>query len=553
MMNIRINRILQGIVIFFCIIIVMMAGVYFYLNTDHGQKYIQAKISESIPGSITWDNTRISLLTGKVDVHKVLIKDPADEKVAGFDRLFIKYSLLSLLRGNLTFNVVLLEKPWTTLRAEKTGEINLIRTFVRSRPETPAKRDEAVRKAGYPLPINIIIEKFNLTSGSLRFETADKNTEIIIQEIKVTARADLSEQSGKFALQFDQGTIKSSKVRTRIDQCTLEATLSDGRIDPLIARIQASASILKLSGTATNIFSKPSVDAMIDLNTSLYEIGKSFYPQQNLTGDATAHVSVIGPLDNPGANLRIDYGGGTILDNRIDRIHCDLQLKDRLVAVNTLNIKAADGIIDGQGKMDLQKAFSKGFLSSERNVGAATYEVSLEQKGMNLEKLRSNGQNWKGIVNARLSFAGTGFSPQNMTAYASLKIDGEKVSTQQLVTPVDLHVKSDIDIKRGIATFKPLKMQADRSELNADGYVNMLSHAINAKLSLIAPDLAGTLSPFGVNTIRGNVGLKATVSGSIEHPLFALDLQGDGLRFQDITLGSLSLKADLDKLGMLKV
>ncbi len=553
MMNKRLNRILKGITIFFCFIIVMMAGVYFYLNTDHGQKYIQAKISESIPGSITWDNARISLLTGRVDVNKVLIKDPSDEEVAGFDRLFIKYSLLSLLRGNLTITVVLLEKPWTTLRAEETGEINLIPTFVRARPQAPAQRDEAAKKAGYPLPIKIIIEKFNLTSGSLRFETADKNTEIILQGIEVTARADLSKQSGKCTLQFDKGTIKSSKVRTRIDQCTLEATLSDGRIDPLIARIQSSSSVLKLSGTATNIFSKPSVDATIDCTASLHEIGKTFYPQQNLTGDATAHISVTGPLDNPGANLRIDYGGGTILENRIDRMHLDLQMKDRLVSVNTLNVKAADGIIDGQGKMDLQKAFSKGFLSPERNPEAVTYELSLEQKGMNLEKLRSNAQNWKGIVNSHLSFSGTGFSPQDMTAHAFLTIDGEKVSTNQFVTPVDLHVKSDIDIKQGIATFKTLKMQADRSELNADGYFNMLSRVINAKLSFIAPDLSGTLSPFGVNNIRGNVGLKATVSGSTEHLLFALDLQGDGLRFQDITLGSISLKADLDKSGILKI
>ena len=546
MMNKHIKLILQGIAIFFCIIIIMMAGGYFYLNTDHGQKYIQAKISEGIPGSIIWDNARISLLTGRVDVNNVLIKDPSDEKVAGFDRLLIEYSWLSLLRGYLTVTETLLEKPWTTLRAEKTGEINLIRTFVRATPEAPAK------KTGYPLLIKIIIKKFNITNGSLRFKTADKNTEIIFQGIKVTARADLSKQSGKCTLHIDQGTIKSSNVRSRIDQCTLEATLSDGRIDPLIARIQSSASVLKLSGTATNIFSKPSVNAVIDLNTSLQEIKQSFLLKPTLTGQGEAHLRITGSLANPDANLRLDYGGGTILENRIDRMHCDLQLKDRLIAVNTLNVKAADGIIDGKGKMDLQKVFSKGFLSPERNPKAVTYELSLEQKDMTLEKLRSNGQNWKGIVNSHLSFAGTGFSPQDMTAHASLRIDGKKISTQ-LVTPVDLHVKSDIDIKRGIATVKTLNMQADRSKLNADGYVNMLSHAINAKLSLITPDLAGTLSPFGVNNIRGNVGLKATVSGSTEHPLFALDLQGDGLRFQDITLGSISLKADLDKSGILKI
>jgi autotransporter translocation and assembly factor TamB len=531
----------------------MIAGVYFYLNTDHGRKYIQAKISESIPGSIIWDNARVSLLTARVDVKKVVIKDPSGEEVAGFDRLLIEYSWSSLLRGVLTINVVLLEKPWTTLRAEKTGEINLIRTFVRATPEAPAKRKEMAKKAGYPLPINIIIERFKLTSGSLRFETADKNTEIVLQGINVTARTDLSKQSGKCSLQIDQCTIKSSNVRTSIDQCTLQAILSDGRIDPLNVRIQSSSSVMKLSGTVTNIFSEPSIDAVLNLNTPLHEIKQSFLLKPTLTGQAKVHLRITGTLENPGANLRLDYGGGTILENRIDRMHLDLRMKDRLIAVNTLQIKAADGSIEGQGKMDLQKAFSKGFLSSERNLRSMTYELSLVQKDMNLEKLLINGQNWKGIVNSRLSFSGTGFSPQDMTAHAALKIDGNKISTQQLVTPVDLQVNSDLEMYRGIATVKRLNIRADRSELNADGYFNTLSHAINARLSLIAPDLAGTLSPLGFNNIRGNVGLKATVSGSTEHPLFALDLQADGLRFQDITLGSMSLKADLDKSGLLKV
>lgn len=553
MMNKHINRILKGIAIFFCIVIVMMAGVYFYLNTDHGQKYIQVKISESIPGSIIWDNARISLLTARVDIEKVLIKDPSDKEVAGFDRLLIKYSWPSLLRRNLTINGVLLEKPWTTLRADNTGEINLIRTFIRAIPEASTKRDETAKKIGYPLPIKITIEKFNLTNGSLRFETADKNTEIILQEIKVTARADLLNQSGKCTLQIGRSTVKSPKIRVGLDGCILEATLNKGRVDPLNARIQSSSSVLKLSGTATDIFHEPSVDAVLELNTSLQEMKQSFLLKPTLTGQADVHLSITGSLANPDANLRLDYGGGIILENRIDRMRLDLRLKDRLVTVNTLNVKAAGGIIDGQGKIDLRKAFLKGFLSPEWKPESVSYELSLEQRDMNLEKLHSNGQTWKGIVNSHLSFSGTGFSPRDMTAHASLRIDGEKVSTQQLVTPVDLHVKSDIDMQRGIATFKTLKMQADRSELNADGYVNMLSHAINAKLSLIAPDLAGTLSPFGFNNIHGTIGLKAAVSGSTEHPLFALDLQGDGLRFQDITLGSISLKADLNKSGILKV
>ncbi|MDO9529392.1 MAG: translocation/assembly module TamB domain-containing protein [Syntrophales bacterium] len=549
----RVNRILKGMAFLFCIIIVMLAGGYFYLKTDHGQKYIQAKIGESIPGSVVWDNARISLLTGRLDLKKVLIKDPSNEEVAGFDRLFVEYSWLSLLRGNLTMKEVLLEKPWTKLRTEKTGGLNLGRTFIRATPDDRTRGKEVAKKRGYRLPINIIIEKFNLTHGSLRFETADKNTVVILQEIDVTARADLLKQSGKITLQVGRSNIKSPKIRAGIDKCTLEAKLNKGRIDPLIARIQSANSSLTLSGTVRDIFDTPSINAMLDLTASLQEIRQNFNLKQTLTGQAVAQLSITGTPDNPDATLRLDYGGGTILENRVDLINLDLRMKDHLVTINTLKVKAADGIIDGRGKMDLRKAFLKGFLSPERNLEAVTYELSLEQKGMNLEKLRNGAQNWKGIVNSHLSFYGMGFSPKSIVANASLKIDGEKITTDQFVTPVGLQVKSDIEMKRGIATLKKLKIQIDRSELNADGHFDILSQVINAKLSLIAPDLAGTLSPLGFKNVQGNVGLQATVFGSIKQPLFELDLHGDGLRFKDITFGGIFLNAGLDKSGILKI
>jgi translocation and assembly module TamB len=552
MMNKHIKRIIKGIAFFLCIIIVMMTCAYFYLNTDHGQKYIQTKINESIPGSITWSNARISLLTGRVNVKKVLIKDQNDEEVAGFDHFLIEHSWLSLLRGELTITLVLLEKPWITLRADKTGETNLIRTFKQGAPDTSTKRKETTKKTGYPLPIKTI-KQCKIINGFLQFETADKTTAVTLREINVTAHADISKRSGKCTLQIGRSTIQTPKVRVGVDKCTLAATLSNGRVDPLIADIKSASSVLKLSGTVTDIFRKPSIDAVLNLNTSLEAIKQSFLLKPTLTGKAKAYLSITGLLANPDANLRLDYSGGTILNNRIDRINLDLRLNDRVVTINTLKVKAADGILTGLGNMDLQKAFPRGFLSNEKNPGAITYKLTLEQKDMNLGKLRNNGQNWKGIVSAHLSLSGTGFSLHDMMAHANLKIDGKKISIQRLVTPVDLRANSDVEMHRGIATIKKFNIRAGRSELNGDGHFNMHSRVINAKLSLDAPDLAKTLSPFGLNNIGGSLGLKTEVSGSTEHPLFALDLQGDGLHYRDIILGSVILKADLNKSGMLNI
>jgi translocation and assembly module TamB len=551
-MNRRIRQASIGVALFFGITMVILIGVFLYLNTAHGQKFIQETASRNIPGSMTWDYGRLSFLKGEIEVKNAVIKGPDNDGIAGFDRFFIEISWPSLLRGRLTLEALLVEKPWTKLRVDKTGELNLVQAFVSVLPEE--KPQEEKRATETPAgQMGIIVEKLNLSEGSLHFETADKKTTISLQKIDLAGQVDLSKQSGKLALLIREGKIENPNIRTDVDGCTLEATLVNGLVDPMTAEIQSPFARLKLSGRVTDIFDRPSINATLDCTASLHEIRQSLNLKPILTGQAVAQLQITGNLNNPDANLHLDYGGGTILENIIDGANLDLQLTDRIVTINALNIKAADGTLDGEGSMDLRQAFQKGFLSPEQDLKAVTYDISIEEKGLHLDKLRQNDQRWKGIVHSSLSLHGTGFSAESTIASGSLTIEGKQISTQQLVTPVDLHVTSDVEVNRGIATVRKLNIRADRSELDADGTFDIPSRNISGRLSLVAPDLAGTLSPFGFNNVGGTVGLKATVSGSTEHPLFALDLQGDELRFQDITLGSMSLKADLDKSGMLQI
>jgi translocation and assembly module TamB len=548
----RIRQTSIGVALFFGITVVMLIGVFLYLNTAHGQKFIQETAGKNIPGSITWDSGRLSFLKGEIEVKNALIKGPDNEVVAGFDRFFIKISWPSLLRGHLTLETLLVEKPWTKLLVDKTGELNLARAFVSALPED-SPQEEKKAKETPAVPMAIIIEKLNLSEGSFHFERPDRETTIVFQKIDLAGQAALSKQSGKLALHVGEGTIDSPEIHTDVDGCMLEATLVNGLVDPLIASIQSPSASLQLSGTVTDVFDTPSISAILDCTASLQEIGQSLNLKPTLTGQAVAQLRIKGDLNNPDANLHLDYGGGTILENIIEGANLDLQLTDRIVTINALNVKAADGTLDGWGSMDLRQAFQKGFLSPEQDLQAVTYDISLEEKGLHLDKLQHNDQRWKGIVHSSLSLQGTGFSTESTTASGSVAIEGKQISTQQLVTPVDLQVMSDVEVNRGIATVKRLNIQAGRSELKADGTFDIPSRNISGKLSLVAPDLAGTLSPLGFNNINGTIGLEATLSGSTEHPLFALDLQGDELRFQDITLGSISLKADLDKSRMLQI
>jgi len=549
----RIKQLSIVMTLIFGTIIFMMMGGHLYLNSVHGQKLIQATINKNIPGSITWEYGRLSFLKGEIEVKNTVIQGPDNDDIAGFDRFFIKIAWYSLFKGCLTVESLLLEKPWTKISIDKTGGLNLVQTFVTDTPEDQILSEGVAEKRALQLPRNIIVKNFTLSHGSLHIETVDKNMEIMLQEISLVAQADMFKQSGKLALHVKQGKINSPKIHTEVDGCTIEATISNGRIDPLIAQISSPSANLKLSGTVTDIVNRPSISAILDCTASLNEICQSLNLESILTGQAVAKLNITGPLENPDAILHFDYGGGIIFKNIVDSITFDLQLNNRLAAINNLRIKAAEGTLNGQGSMDLKQAFQKGFLSTERNLQAVTYDISLEEKGVRLDKLQRDSPHWKGVVNSSLSLRSMGFSSQNINAKASLTIDGQKISTQKLVAPVNFKANCKLEMNREIVEVKKLNVQADRSEFNAVGSFNIPSRSINGKLSLIAPDLSKTLSPFGFNDIHGTIGLNAAISGTTEHPLFVLDLEGEKLRFQDITLGSIRLKADLNSLGILKI
>lgn len=134
--------ILIGVGILLGLMILVPVALLFYLETDHAQRHIQTKVNKAIPGTISWEKFRFSLVKGKFELKNVLLRGPSDEKLAGFDRLFINLSWLTLFQKNLTVEDLTLEKPWARLRKDKDGKLNLTEAFPPSKPEKEKKKEK---------------------------------------------------------------------------------------------------------------------------------------------------------------------------------------------------------------------------------------------------------------------------------------------------------------------------------------------------------------------------------------------------------------------------
>jgi len=296
MMAAMIKRIFIGIGIFLSFFILLPVGSFFYLKTDHAQQLIQAKVSDKIPGEISWEKFRFSLLDGKFELKNVLIKGPSNDEIAGFDRFFIEMSWDTLLKKELTIAALIIEKPWTKLQTDPQGKINLIRAFSASTKEK--KEPDQKTKKAKSLPINIVVQSFKLVQGFFSYEAPSEDLKAVLHKIDLNADVNLFKQSGNLFFQVGEGNIKSPKIQTKLDRFNLKATLKEGRIDPLVIQADTPFSKLIFSGNITDLSDKPVSDLVLDLDVFLPEVRKTFKMEQALTGKIRAHLAAKGTWNN---------------------------------------------------------------------------------------------------------------------------------------------------------------------------------------------------------------------------------------------------------------
>jgi len=93
-----IKRCFIGLGIVLGLLFLLLLVACFYLQTGHAQNFIQGKINAAIPGVISWEGFRFSLLKGDFEFEKVLLKGASGDELAGIGHLSIGLSWTRLLK-----------------------------------------------------------------------------------------------------------------------------------------------------------------------------------------------------------------------------------------------------------------------------------------------------------------------------------------------------------------------------------------------------------------------------------------------------------------------
>lgn len=529
---------------------VIFAGSWFYLNSGHAAGFLQRQINSRIPGSLLWEHHTLSLFEGTLEIQNLRIRGVDQKEIAGFDRLVVNLDWLPLMRGEIKVKGLHLEAPRADLAQSKSGPLNITTAFIDAnrKPEQPKTGSDVLRRQ----PFNLIIEQFTIRNGRLSYEHATHAFKTVVDQFDLEGSGNLSDQTAQIRLDTDKISIDGVNGISRINTLGIQAGLKGGLLSPF--RIEAVAPLgqVTLSGDVKNIFDPSRIDSALKLHVLLSRLPPLFGPNVVIDGPLKADLTIDKRLDNPDVTLKLQVNHGQLLGIPVNQVALALNMQNRFLQLHTLAVDSAGGRIAGTGQIDLRNAFKSGFFSPERNLDAISYTFKLSSNEIQLHQLPPLAPHLAGSIETEVIISGTGITPETMSAEASVAVSGH-LSSPKISKPLPVTLATSGSYSEGIANIKNLALAIEELKVNGRGRLNIASQEIQSRFTVNAPALDAVCSRLGLPPAKGAVNLTAAASGFLKHPVLELDLQGSGLKYQQISIGDLTLAANLDTSGMLTV
>ncbi|MEE4112581.1 MAG: hypothetical protein V2I40_07170, partial [Desulfobacteraceae bacterium] len=522
----------------------------FWIKSNHGLQWVQSRINTAIPGEITIESHRLSLLKPGLDLYGVTLRDPQGLALAGFTHLSVQLDWQALWRREIRIERILLQGPWTDLALHEAVGVNLMTALVAPAQE---KKTDAPTPGHTEFPFNIVLESIQLTDGRFTFTPSDDAMRLEATGLALSAQGNLMARSGSLELAVGSLRFSSPVIRPEPARVVLKAHLKGDTLSVTALDVNSGQTTLRLTGSAGRLYTTPLMDGVLAVDSQLHEL-KSFF---NLTGDydghATAALNLKGSAINPEARLVLTVENGRVAGQAVDRGELIIALKDRQISIEPASWRSAAGTVTLRGTVNLREAFPTGFLATPTDVNAIAYALTLVPDIPDLGPWLKPLIDIDGAATGRVSLSGSGVTLSDISARLTAEASGKRLLAPGMDRPVDVDVNLSAQMTQGKLAISRLNASGDGVAVTGDGRFQMDDGALAGKLALTADDLSRALGVVGIPSVYGACKASLTVDGNLNRPQFSVNLASKNLKVDTYTLGDLIVDADLDHDGRLNL
>ncbi|MDM7915624.1 MAG: hypothetical protein QUU85_10240, partial [Candidatus Eisenbacteria bacterium] len=467
-----------------------------------------------------------------------VLKDASGATVISFKRLDARVSVPALMKGDLLIRTAALDEPFVDFSIDRAGSFNLLRAL----GITPQKKKRD-KKTG--LPEFLTVERLVLTGGRARWSQPAAGIAAGIDGIYISAGLGFRELAGDITLRTGTGFFTRGGRTIRLAGLSASGLMKNGDFRPCRIDLRTERSRVAIDGGIADVFTAPRFDAAAGFDVSLEEPGGIAALTGRMSGTARGSLTLRGPLNDPSAVLSCTYGGGEILGRRVDTVSLTARLDGRVLTVPSLIARAAGGTLSASGMLDLARAFPDGFLSGNRNPDLASYRADADVVRFPLGAVPLPGISPGGAVSAKASVRGSGLGTASASAGISASAVIYDFSFNGKSRPALLSVAASGALGSGIFRIDSLAASLGNLKMSGAGFVDLAAGAATASITAASGDLSPEAAAFGLDA-RGSCAIDAAISGPIRRPAVSLRFNGEGLRYKELSFGSVSAEAALD-------
>ncbi len=502
-------------------LLLFISGATVWLTHRPGERWVrkmlEAQLTKSLGQPLSVDSLETNLFT-RLDLYGIVLH--SSQTVAGqppllLQRAMIRYRLSEVISGKLSFRSVALDSLALSLTSDSTGikDLPFLRHLTAASP--------SARKARAP---SIHFGKVKLTNASLTFREKTVALDLDLDGLDATFQA----RERGFDTSFQLDTLRLKRESWRLP---LTHVSGSGNIVGNVATLDSATVTIpgiKIGLSGELDFSRQQATVILRAGgagtlAALAALDRQNLPQKlgSLDGEIAFQTWIRGKVAHPDVSgwMRADQLKVTP-DFTVERMEILGGLRGTTVYVDSVSVRALDGALRGQGRMQLASPYDHSLQLALSRIDAA----QLWKAGYGVPSP------FAGIINGSLTSSGPLAELSQVAVNFHFQGDSSRFHGKEL-PPLSL----DGTLQDGRAS---LRMVQGEAALVAEGWTRQ--KRVGGSFRATFPSIAPFTHLANLKDVEGKAEIEGLVTGSFPRPDAKVSIRASSLSYRDFPVDTLA-------------
>ena len=517
------------------LLVVLAIAGYFYLKSSAFQKYTLGKIvaeaNDATGGKTEIGKLEFDLSTLTARLYNITLRgteSPDQQPLLHADSLTVRLRILSALHQQVGLRELLINHPVVYLRVNREGSNNI--------PPAPPSKGGSNTSV-----FDLAVEHTQITNGEINYNDHKTPLDANLYDLGTNIRFDSLAKRYEGNLSYDRGSVRYAQYAPLVHNLKLKFNASAAQFVLEAATLQLGSSEVTLHAQVSD-YAHPVADGDYEVlvhaqDFAAMSLGVEPAGDVSLTGKL--HYQAVGnqpTLRNLAVNglvaseLLTATASGSHVELR--KLQGTYQLAGGNLQVSDLTVDALGGRVAANAEMKHLDGTPEGRVqASLRNISLRALQQMAGQKQM-------QGVSLAGTVHGNIAASWNG-DISKLNAHSDLFVQAlaksRSISSAEEIS-VEGSIHATYDGARETLELRETTLRTPAAALTAQGEISGSGNRSSLQIRVVASDLqrlAALASSFSPQTtmpaIAGSATLNATVSGSLQTPMIAAQLNAQNV------------------------